>query len=532
MKTNNFNKYSLVALMCVLLGTACTKDFKDMNTNPVAYGPNSFDPNYILTSAQLNYTGSIDFSYDTWRGNLIYGSTMIQGFSTVVSYWAGDKYMLNEGYTAAYWGTSAVGAYIEQIRPIGDVVESTRGKEKYVNVHNVARLCKALMLSRLTDLYGDIPYSDAGQGYYKNIYTPKYDSQQSIYNDLLKEVEEASNALDANADKVTGDIIYKGDIAQWKRFANTLLLRLAMRLTKVDEATAKTYVQKVIGKTMINNADNAFVTHDLSGARVTQNRNSQVLLGDGGQENYYTKWSKTFIDLLKAANDPRLGKVAVTKLFLTEADKDQNPAYDSNPAVQKGMPNGKDLSGAAGRDIRQDPSYTSFSDYSSPHPGMIKRNGLTFILTYAESEFLLAEAAQRWSIGGAAATHYKEGLKAAITYLNQYDENMMITDGVAENFANAHPYNAASGLEMINTQIWIHTNTMLDFYESWCNWRRSGFPVLIPVVYPGNATNGTIPRRFPYPSEEAAKNGANQSAAAALIVGGDKLTGRVWWDKP
>ncbi|MOA52084.1 Susd and RagB outer membrane lipoprotein [compost metagenome] len=73
---------------------------------------------------------------------------------------------------------------------------------------------------------------------------------------------------------------------------------------------------------------------------------------------------------------------------------------------------------------------------------------------------------------------------------------------------------------------------MLDFYETWCNWRRSGFPVLIPVVYPGNATNGTIPRRFPYPLQEGAENGANYRVASAAVPGGDNLTGRVWWDKP
>lgn len=531
MKTNRIKIYSLVALVGVLLGTSCTKNFEEINTNPVAYGPTSFDPNFILTSAQLNYTGSIDFAYDTWRGNLIYASTMMQGFSTVVSYWAGDKYLLNEGYTAAYWGTSAVGAYIEQVRPIVDAVESTRDKAKYANVHQVARIWRAVIMSRITDLYGDVPYSEAGQGYYKSVFTPKYDSQQAIYTDLLKEVDEATNALNLGGDKVTGDVIFAGNIDKWKRFGNTLLLRLAMRLTKIDENTAKTYAQKVVGKTMINNGDNAFITHDVSGSRVTQNRNSQVLLGDGGQENYYTKWSKTFIDLLKGANDPRLAKVAVTQLYLNDGSKDQNPAYVTDPAVQKGMPNGKDLSGQAGRDIRQDASFTTFPAYSSPNPAMLKRNGISFILTYAESEFLLAEAAQRWGIAGTPAPHYKEGLKAAITFLGQYDATLAITEGVAETFATANPYNAANGLQMINTQYWLHTNTMLDFYETWCNWRRSGFPVLTPVVYPGNATNGTIPRRFPYPVEEAVKNGANQQAAASAIPGGDNLMGRVWWDK-
>jgi hypothetical protein len=531
MKTNILKKYSLLLCIGMLMTSGCTKDFEDINTNPSAYGAATFDPNFTLTTAQLTYTGSIDFAYDTWRGNLIYSSTMMQGLSTVVSYWAGDKYLLNEGYTAAYWGSTTVGAYVEQVKPIVDIVEFTKGSPKYNNVRQVARLWKALIFERITDLYGDAPYSEAGQGYYTGNLAPKYDKQQAIYTDLLKEVEEATNALDVNGDKVTGDAIYKGDINKWKRFGNTLLLRIAMRLTKVDENTAKSYAQKVIGKTMINNDDNAFIKHDVSGARVTQNRNSQVLQGDGGQENYYVKWSQTFINKLKTTNDPRLGKVAVTGLYLDENKKDQNPNFSANPLDQKGMPNGKDLSGIAGRDVRQDASYTTFPAYSSPNPAMIKKDGITFILTYAESELLLAEAAQRWAIGGSAAAHYASGLSAGITFLSQYDSSLAISGTVADAYAAANPYNAANGLEMINTQYWLHTCTMLDFYETWSNWRRSGFPALTPVVYPGNATNGTIPRRFPYPVEEAAKNGVNYKAASAAVPGGDNLTGRVWWDK-
>lgn len=530
MKTNNIKIYSLL-LIAILASASCTKDFKNINTNPVAYGPTNFDPNYTLTTAQLNYTGSIDFAYDTWRGNLIYSGTMMQGLSSVISYWAGDKYLLNEGYTAAYWGNNAVGAYIEQVRPIVDVVEFTKGKTKYTNLHQIARIWKALVFERLTDLYGDVPYSEAGLGFYTGVLNPKYDKQQTIYLDLLKEVEEATAALGTGADAVAGDVIYQGDITKWKRFGNSLLLRMAMRLTKADENTAKTFAQKAIANTMTSNADNAFIKHDVAGSRVTQNRNSQVLLGDGGQENYYVKWSKTFIDLLKTSGDPRLGKVAVTKLYLNESSKDQNAAFDANPASQKGMPNGKDLSGIAGRDVRQDPSFTSFPEYSSPHPGMIKRDGLTFILTYAESELLIAEAAQRWAIGGSAATHYTNGVKAAITCLGQYDASLAISDAIAELFVTGHPYLPLTGLQQINTQYWLHTNTMLDFYETWSNWRRSGFPVLTPVVYPGNATNGTIPRRFPYPLDEAAKNNANYKAASSAVPGGDNLTGRVWWDK-
>jgi hypothetical protein len=531
MKTNIFQKYSCLLTIGIIMLAGCTKDFKEINTNPVAYGPSSFDPNFTFTTAQLTYTGSTDFAYDTWRGNLIYSSTMMQGFSTVMSYWAGDKYLLNEGYTSAYWGTSTVGAYIEQVRPIVDVVEFSKDNSKYNNIHQVARIWKALIFARITDLYGDAPYSEAGQGYYKSILTPKYDKQQAIYTDLLKEVDEATNAINLSGDKVIGDVVFNGDLQKWQRFGNSLMLRLAMRLVKVDENTAKAYATKAIGKTMVDNSDNAILNHDVAGGRVTQNRNNQILLGDGGPENYYVKWSKTFIDQLKTTSDPRLGKVAVTKLYLTEGSKDQNPNFDANPAVQKGMPNGKDLSGLAATDIRQDPSFTTFPDYSSPNPGMLRRNGATYILTYGQTELLLAEAAQKWGIGGTAASHYNNGVKAAITCLSAYDATLAIPSVNADAYLLANAYNSTIGLQQINTQYWILSNTMMDFYETWCNWRRSGFPNLTPIVFSGNATNGTIPRRFPYPVSEAAINGVNYKAASAAVPGGDNLTGRVWWDK-
>ncbi|RYF86767.1 MAG: SusD/RagB family nutrient-binding outer membrane lipoprotein [Chitinophagaceae bacterium] len=528
MKTK-FIKTFLLAFTGIVLVTGCTKNFDKTNTNTAAYSQSSFDPNYLLTTSQLTYTGSTDFSYETWRGNLIYCSTFMQGLSTVVGYWAGDKYLLNEGYTSAYWQV----AYPEQVKNVVDLTQFTKDKPQFKNLYQISRLMRVLILQRITDLYGDVPYSQAGLGYYNSTYFPKYDAQQTIYNDMLKEVEEATNALDPAADKPSGDVYYKGNIDQWKRFGYSLMLRLAMRLTKADPTAAQAWATKTLGKTFTSNADNAYVKHDAAGGRTTINRNSQVLIGDGGQENYYVKWSKMFIDFLKASNDPRLGKVAVTQLYTDPNGKAQNAAFNSNPTAQKGMPNGKDLSGVAGRDISSDPSFTTFPDYSSPHPGMIKRDGVTFILTYAETELLLADAAQRFGVGGTAtaATHYNNGVKAAMTYLSQYDAAMTVTDAQADAWLLANPYNAATGLAAINNQYWVLTCTMLDFYEAWSNWRRTGFPVLTPVVYPNNATNATIPRRFPYPSFEAASNPDNYNAARAAVPGGDNLTGRVWWDK-
>jgi len=519
--------FSVIVIAGALLAQGCTKNFEEINTNPLTSSAANFDPNYLLTTSQLTYTGSTDFSYETWRANLIYAATMVQGLATVIGYWVGDKYLLNEGYTAAYWEK----AYPDQVKPVVELVQFTKDKPQYKNLYQISRIMRAMIFQRITDLYGDVPYFEAGLGYYSGNFFPKYDKQQDIYADLLKEVEEATNALDPAADRPAGDIFYQGNIEKWQRFGNSLLLRIAMRLVKVDPATAQAYATKVQGKTFTSNDDNAFVRHDATGGRTTINRNSQVLIGEGGQEHYYVKWSKTFIDLLKATNDPRLGKVAVTQLYTDPNSKAQNASFNSNPAVQKGMPNGKDLSGIAGRDISSDPNFTTIADYSSPHPGMIKRDGITFVLTYAETELLLADAAQRFGIGN-AAEHYNNGVRAAMTYLSQYDPALAISESEANAYLAANPYNPARGLEMINTQYWIHTNTMLDFYESWTNWRRTGFPELTPVVYPNNATNGTIPRRFPYPSFEANTNPVNYKAAQEGIPGGDVLTSRVWWDKP
>ncbi|MFT3904468.1 MAG: SusD/RagB family nutrient-binding outer membrane lipoprotein [Niabella sp.] len=522
----NFKIGLVGCLLVLIVASSCTKDFNDINTNPISYSSKNFDPNFVFTTAELTYSGSTDYAYETWRGNLIYASTMMQGLASLSSYWAGDKYMLTPWYTSAYWER----AYSEQVKPIVDIVESTRGKAEYNNIYNVARIWKALIFARLTDLYGDIPYSEAGMGYYSKQLKPKFDGQESIYKDILKELDEASAAIDPSKDALKGDIVYNGDLEKWRRLGYSAMLRCAMRLVKVDETTAKTYAQKAVGKTFVSNDDNARIKHDINGGRATQNRNAQVFL-DGGQEHYYVRWSKTFIDFLKANNDPRL-KVAVTNYFTDPATSNvTNPNYITAAASQKGMPNGKDLSGVAGRDISSDPAYTKITDYSQPHPDMLKRDAPSFVMTYSEAEFLWAEASTRWSIGGSAADHYKNGVAKSIATLGQWGANMAVTDADADAFAAAHPLQVATALQQINEQIWLQSCITFNFYEAWSNWRRTGYPVLTPVNYPNNATNGVIPRRFPYPTAEEASNPDNYKAASAAVPGGDLLTGRVWWDK-
>lgn len=516
---NKFVKLLGLFSVTTILYTSCTKDFDETNTDPTAYSPSNFDPNYLLTSAQLGYTGSFDFSYETWRANLIYASTMMQQLSTVVGYWAGDKYLLNADYTAAYWEK----AYPDQAKYAADLVELTRDKANYKNLHQIGRIVKAMILQRISDLYGDIPYANAGLGYYSGVYFPVYDKQQDIYNDIIKEYEEAAIALDPAADKPIGDAFYGGkpdQIEKWRKLAYSLLLRAGVRLSKVDAAKAQTVIAKAIGKTMQSNDDNAYLIHDENGGRPTVNRNFQVLQGQ--PEADYVKWSQKLIDFMKTNADPRLGVIAEVN------------GGDRTPANQKGMPNGYDLSGVAGRDISSAPGYTTMAAYSKPSALLNKLKAPTFIFTYGESELLLADAAVRFpgiSGIGAPATYYNNGVKASITYMAPYDAAAAISTTAADNYLTAHPYSAATGLEMINTQYYALTATMFDFYEGWSNWRRTGFPQLTPVVYPGNVTNGTIPRRFPYPLSEANNNPVNYKNAHDAVPGGDLLTGRVWWDK-
>lgn len=516
----------LVALTVIGIMAGCTKKFEELNTDPTKAGPDSFNPNFLLTTSQLRYTGSADFSYETWRAQLIYFSTMMQHFSHLAGYWAGDKYTLNPDYNAAYFQR----AYDEQVKHVVDLVELTRDKAQYANLHQMGRIMKVLIFHRITDIYGDVPYSEAGMGFYKRIFKPKYDEQSAIYPDMLKELDEAAAKLDASKDIASGDLIYNGDIGKWKRFAYSLMLRLAMRLVKVDANAAKTWAEKAAaGGTLGSNADNAFIKHDASGGRPTINRISQIM--NLPYEIPYIRWTKTFIDFLKNNNDPRLGVLAE----IPPPPPNENTlgaAGDQTPANQLGMPNGYDLQGGA-TDISKAPGYPgTWYKYSRPiNRFYAKDAGITMLLTYAETELLLAEAKQRgWNIPLTAADHYNNGVKGAMTMLSQWDAAAVVTDGQVNTYLAAHPYVPANGIEMINTQFWVAT--IFNDYESFANWRRTGYPALTPVNYPGNATGGTIPRRMIYPQGEASTNPDNYNAAIGRLPGGDKLTSRVWWDKP
>lgn len=247
------------------------------------------------------------------------------------------------------------------------------------------------------------------------------------------------------------------------------------------------------------------------------------------------------IDYLKSSNDPRLGKIAEVPAAGLAANQSITVAGDATPANQLGLPNGYDMNGGA-TDISKSAGYpggtgtgadvTPIGKYSRPTGIYRSRSGPIFVLTYAQTELLLAEAVTRgFAVGGTAAAHYKNGLSAGIQSVGKYGAAAVIDAATADAYAAAHPLDAANALKQINEQYWATTGIQFNFVEAWSNWKRSGFPVLTPINYVGNFSNGTIPRRQPYPTTEATQNSANYKDAIGRLSSGDNWVSRVWWDK-
>jgi hypothetical protein len=503
---------------------SCKKDFVAINSNPNVITESTVDFSTLLTNAEMVTSGNSDGNgYEDWRNNLIYSSCMIQHLSSTAPYWDGDKYLYSAAYNSAYWDRN----YPNSIANIVEVVTHLKDNAAQSNFYQIARIFRVFMFQRMTDMYGDCPYSQAGLGYISGITSPKYDKQQDIYTDLFNELLDAADKLDPNTVNTVGmaDLIYGGDAVKWKRFAFSEMLRLAMRLSKADAVTAQKWAQTAIqGGVMETNTDNAIVQHQNISGTPVPNGTGLILIGD--DPNGY-RLSKTFVDYLKNSVDPRLSYLAtVCANPMVTTDKG-----DTSFALQTGQANGFDPpnSGLA-RDLTTAPGWTGDQNsYSIVNRYTFGRlDAPSFFLTYGETALLLAEAAQRGWIGGDPAQYYMSGVKGAMQQL-ALQAGAGPSDPAITAWLAANPYDPSNALQQINTQYWVAS--FMDENESFANWRRSGYPALVPVDYPGNITNGAIPRRFTYPQSEVSDNTDNYEAAVAAMTGGDQMSSRVWWDK-
>ena len=280
-----------VALM--LFVSSCDKGFDELNVNKIA--ATAVNPVFILNNATSNA------SYTT--GSVFYEIGIVQQMVTPNSgVLTGANFNQdNRDNTVQNWQKY----YRTVIRNTQDVIDQTKALPTRSNLYNMARILQAYAFMVTTDSYGDIPYLDAGKGYTEQVVLPKYDMQQSIYAGIIKELTEASAALDASKTVELADILYGGNVALWKKFGNSLLLRAGMRLSKVDAAQAQQIVAKAAQSAFMEvNADNALIKHDANYVSGVGN-----LLNSTESANVYL--AAPFADYLKKTNDPRLKSIAV-----------------------------------------------------------------------------------------------------------------------------------------------------------------------------------------------------------------------------
>ena len=522
-----------------LLVTGCTKNFDQINTDPTQASAANFDPNLLLPSAELGYVDAVT----GYNGPILFQSMWTQTFASAIFpgyYSGGDKYVQG-GSFLSYQGRTWDACY-KSASFVREIQNLTKGNTAMSNLSGIAAINEILNIQAVTDVYGDCPYSQALQAK-AGISQPVYDKQQDIYNLMLARLDSVIPTLDPAKAIPTNDVLpYAGNIAQWKKFGYSLMLRMAMRLTKADAVTAKKYAEKAYaGGVFSSNADNAYIIFDNSHGFSNANSRSLTTAEDYSE----VKWGKVLIDYLKATNDPRLTVISEVPQPGKANAANESLAGDNTFAKQQGMPNGYDQNALA-TDISHAPGYPGATGtggdinptggYSRPTTSVyLALNTPSFILTYAQTELLLAEAAVRgWSVGASASVHYANGLAAAIQTYGTLSATGAISAGTANTYAAANPLDVTTtdnSLKQINTQYWVLTGTIFDFDEAWTNWRRSGYPVLTPVNYTGNFTSGTIPRRQAYPTSEASTNPNNYKTAVAGLTGGDNYAGKVWWDK-
>ncbi len=520
------NKFLTAVLAIFILPfTACDNEaLLDLNVNPNASSELDFD--IILASVQGGLTNN---GYVQSRGNIIYCSTMIQQFASTSGFVSGDKYFWIEQYTSATFQSY----YPDIIKNATHVLDNTKGTDE-VNTYAMALVVRTYTLHRLTDLYGDVPYSEAGRGLEgQEFWFPKYDTQQEIYNMIVSDLREARDILSASApNPETQDIYYQGDIDKWKRFINSLLIRVGMRMSKVDAALAQSVVEEAANNaagTFQSNDDNTVVIHNDAAA----NGNSAVMLSDNYRSGN-ARISKTFIDWMKDLDDPRL--MIVSGGVGNPDDKEID--WDTDPATQAGMPNGHDnetIREAAVAEglIATVDDYVDNNIFSFINPKLYDFSDPMFLHTYAEVELLLAEALLKgWNVPGSVEDHFENGVKAAIDKWEAYDASFATDQATTDAYIAGLGFNAASSADkerIIGEQYWAAT--FLDnCFEGYANWRRTGYPVLTPTNFPGNETSGTIPRRLLYPAFEQSENPNNFNDAVGRLENGNTFTSRMWWD--
>lgn len=539
-KMHGYKSRLWVAVALLVAGlSACTKNFERYNTNNTGITEDQLAADFnnlglYLKSAQMsiyNFSGGGDPNSYQVQQNL--NADCFSGYLMSPNPFGGNTNM-NYGLVSGWNEEAYKVGYLNIMSPIARL-RKTGIEKTYPAVWAVAQIVQVTGMSRVTDIYGPIPYSHAGESG-----TAAYDSQQDIYKRFFLELDSASKALRTQISSGTTlpfnfgsfDLVYGGNFTQWLRFANSLRLRLAMHISNVDKTTAKTEGEKALdpanGGVLADNADNMTVkvTGDFT--------NPLVFVAQNWAD---TRVSATLQCFLTGFNDPRVGKYM---------DKSTDPAF---PPRYIGIRMGS-ITGA--NDKKDYVGYSSINTNDGATPSFNLKTPVQ-LMTAAEVYFLRAEAAlNSWAnAGGTAQQLYEQGVNMSMAqwkvdpagYLNNDSSRpapsvdpkkvgdtivnpSVITikwnNGVSENIQR----------ERIATQKWLAM--FPEGQEAWTEFRRTGYPKLFKVIH--NNSGGTISsdvqiRRLPYPQNEYNTNPGTVAKGVQLLGGGGDNGGtRLWWD--
>ncbi len=497
--------FCLLALFLTMI-TSCEKGFDELNKSKTS--ATEIDPAFVLNNAVIN-SSVVTLIYEIGVVQQIISPN--SGVLTGANYNQDNRATTDDNWQSYYRNV---------IRNTKDIIVRTKDDPTRSNLMNMARILQAYAFMILTDSYGAIPYEEGGEGYNSQIFFPVYETQDAIYPKIIKELTEASAALNASGRIETADVLYGGDVVKWKKFGYSLLLRAGMRLSKVDPTQAQTVVKSAVAGGVITlNSENAAVRHDNNYKNPISNT-----LNSTEAANYYL--TKPFVDALKSTSDPRLVSIAIRYKGATSGTAQVPAAGTTLAADQIGLPMGKDNI-TAGTAATAD-GLASFYEYSQvDRRRMAKLTAPMFMVTASQTDLLLAEARFRgWITDGTAAQYFADGIKANMDQMASFDATTAVLPADRDVYIAANPLKAGTELDQINTQYWI--SSFLNGQEAFANFRRSGFPALAPNPFPGKEVAWIS--RLTYPNSEISVNSTNLNAAISA-QGPDKLDTKLWWNK-
>jgi hypothetical protein len=469
--------YWLAGAGLILAG--CQKELERINKNPNE--SETVEPDYLLTNG-------IKANVDTYWGN----DAAMETSLLYVQYWAKIQYTDPDRYLPPATSIQTVwnNFYAQGVQDfttlaqLGDTLHNP-------NYKAVALIMRSWIFQVLTDLYGDVPYTQTAN--IEKYLTPEYNEQRDVYLGILAELKTAAGLITVGSNPISGDILYNGDMLKWKKFANSLRLRIALRIVDQEFDLAKAVFDEIGADNsalIADNTENAQLNYLASPNQNPVGRNRET-------RNDY-RISKSVVDKLNALNDPRLNIYAALP-------------RDTNRVV--GVTNGLPTDSA---------SRLGFNKTSDVGAVFTATTAPAVLFNYAELLFIKAEAVQRGLLtGGDAAVLYTQAVTAS---LKQYG----VSDAAVATYLlqPAVIYNPANYKQSIGDQKWLAL--FGDGLEGFAEWRRLDYPQL-PPAYAGTL-GGLVPLRLTYPSAEQALNATNYKAAVAH-QGADQLITRLWFDK-